>query len=284
MNKLLSRSIALVLAVSGTAYASTSANSVPSCYEANKMSVAPPATKKELFVLVDQTTPLDAKLQALVRENVGRLVQPGNAFTIAKFSSFGQGQYLEVLSSGTLEEGLSEDDRNSTGAKVLRNFDKCLKSQLDYGRRIAGAALNEALSGSSTDFAKSDVMGSVKEMSARVRESQANEKVLFLVSDMLENSGVSSFYASKNVKTLDVNAELKKAEAAKMFGDHGGARVYVLGAGLVQATTKDGAKDSGVYRLPAAMARLQEFWQQYFEQSNAKLEHFGAPALLVPVK
>lgn len=284
MKLLVPRMIAVTAAALSSLVLADTSNEIPSCYVANKLTVTPPATQTELFVLIDQTTPLDGKLQALVRENVGRLVQPGNAFTIATFSSFGQGKYVEVLSAGTLEQNFSESDRNSTGTRVLQTFDNCLRGQLDFGRRTAGAALNKALTGSSIDFAKSDVMGSVKELSARVRTSKVQNKVVFLVSDMLEHSGVSSFYASKNVRLLDVNVELKKAEAAKMFADLGGARVFVLGAGLVQMTTKDGAKDSGVYRAPESMNRLQDFWQKYFERSNSKLEHFGAPALLVPVR
>lgn len=271
------------LTLCGTALAGTD-NDVPSCYAASKMNVAAPATTTELFVLVDQTTPLDATLQASVRDNVGRLVTPGNAYTVATFSSFGQGQYLQVLSAGTLEHPLPAAQRDSIGARVLQNFDACMKGQADFGRRAAAGALQKALAGVSTDFAKSDVMGSIKEISARVRSSKASHKIVFLVSDMLEHSGVSSFYAAKNVRRLDVAAELKKAEAAQMFGDLAGARVFVLGAGLVQASSAAGAKDSGVYRDPQTINTLRQFWTQYFERSQGKLEQFGAPALLVPVQ
>ena len=52
--------------------------------------VAPPQT--ELFVIIDETTPLDRKLQDLVRENVGRLVVPSAAYVVASFSAFSQGR------------------------------------------------------------------------------------------------------------------------------------------------------------------------------------------------
>ena len=260
---------------------------IPSCYAANPKAELPvPTPQLELFVLVDQTTPLDASLQASVREQVGRLVQPGAAFTVASFSSYGQGRYLEVLAGGALEVAIPDDKRNSIGTKVLREFDACLKGQLNYGRNLAATGLNKALGGLSTEYAKSDVMGSVRELAQRIRESRAQEKVLFLVSDMLENSGITSFYANKNVRKLDVAAELKKAEAANMLADLGGARVYVLGAGLVQAPGGKGApaKDSGVYRDPVIMEGLRGFWESYIQRSNGKLQAFGAPALVVPVR
>jgi hypothetical protein len=260
------------------------ANDIPSCYVANKMKVAVPTTETEVFILIDQTTPLDTGLQDAVRENVGRLVKAGSAFVVASFSSFGQGRYLEVLSAGTLEGLIDAKLRDDISVKVLRNFDACMAGQADFGRNSAATALNKALSGSSPEFAKSDVMGSLKELSSRVKQSTAKDKIVFLVSDMLENSGISSFYASKNVRAIEPAAELKKAQEAQVVGDFGGARVYVLGAGLVQDNVGGKNKDSGVYRNPKTMAALRQFWNSYFETSHAKLAEFGAPALLSPVK
>ena len=260
------------------------ANDVASCYAANKMKMSPPATDTEVFVLVDQTTPLDAGLQDAVRENAGRLVKPGAAFVITSFSSFGQGHYLEVLSAGALEGPIDAKLRDDLPVKVLRQLDGCLVSQAEYGRKLAAGALNKALAGSSAEFAKSDVMGSLRELSSRVQQSTARDKIVFLVSDMLENSGISSFYANKNVRAIEPALELRKAQDAHAVGNFGGARVFVLGAGLVQETAGGKGRDSGVYRQPKTMAALRQFWTQYFEASHAKLVEFGAPALLSPVK
>jgi hypothetical protein len=101
---------------------------------------------------------------------------------------------------------------------------------------------------------------------------------------MLENSGISSFYANKNVRAIDPTAELKKAQDAQVVGDFGGARIFVLGAGLVQESAGGKSRDSGVYRNPKTMALLRQFWEGYFVASHAKLIEFGAPALISPVK
>lgn len=257
-------------------------NDIPSCYSANKIGVAPQPSASELFVLIDQTTPLDAALQDAVRENVGRLIKPGSAFVISSFSAFGQGRYMEVLSAGVLESQIDEKTRNGISVKLLRNFDACMNGQLDFGRRTAAMALNKALAGTAADLGKSDVMGSLRELSSRVRQSGARDKIVFVASDMLENSGVSSFYANNNVRAIDAKVELKKAEGAQMLADFGGARVFVMGAGLVQQN--GGMRDSGVYRDPKTMAQLRAFWGQYFAASKATLVEFGSPALLNPVR
>ncbi len=260
------------------------ANDVPSCYAASKIGLQAPIAETELFVIVDQTTPLDSNLQDSVRENVGRLVKPGSAFVVASFSSFGQGRYLEVLTAGTLEAPVAEKARDDIGVRIMQTFDACMKGQADFGRRTAAGALNKALAGSSPDFAKSDVMASLKELSSRVRQSKARNKIVFVVSDMLENSAISSFYSNRNVRNLDLAAELKKAESGQQIGDFGGARVFVLGAGLVQENGGGANRNSGIYRDPKTMASLRQFWSEYFTRSNAKLVEFGAPALLVPIQ
>ncbi len=260
------------------------ANDIPSCYAANKITLPAPPIERELFILVDQTTPLDAGLQASARENVGRLVKPGTAYVVASFSSFGQGRYLEILSAGTLEVPIAENKRDDISVKLLRSFDACMQGQFAYGQQAASAALNKALAGSSPDFARSDVMASLKELSSRVRLTTARDKLVFVISDMLENSSVSSFYAKRNVRALDPVKEIKIADSAQQIGDFANARIFVLGAGLVQENAGGRNKDSGVYRDPKTLALLRQFWEQYFIRSNAQLVDFGAPALLSPVR
>lgn len=259
------------------------ANDIPSCYAANKLP-SQSALDRELFVLVDQTTPLDAGLQNLVRENVGRLIKPGTAFVFGSFSSFGQGRYLEILTAGTLENPIADKARDDIGVKLLRSFDACMQSQLGYGLKVAAAALDKALAGSSSDLARSDVMASLKELSGRVRQSSAHDKVVLVVSDMLENSSISSFYAKRNVRPLDPAKEMKSAESTQQLGDFGGARIFVIGAGLVQDNAGGRNKDSGVYRDPKTLGALRQFWEQYFTRSNAQLVEFGTPALVAPVR
>ena len=260
------------------------ANDIRSCYTANKITLPAPQIERELFILVDQTTPLDAGLQASVRENVGRLVKPGTAYVVASFSSFGQGRYLEILSAGTLEGSIDENKRDDISVKLLRSFDACMQKQLGYGLKAASAALNKALEGSRPDFARSDVMASLKELSSRVRQSTAHDKLVFIISDMLENSSVSNFYANRNVRALNPAKEMKAAEAAQQIGDFADARVFILGAGLVQENTGGRNKDNGVYRDPKTLALLRQFWEEYFTRSNAKIIEFGMPALIAPVR
>ena len=102
---------------------------------------------------------------------------------------------------------------------------------------------------------------------------------MLLASDMLENSSVSSFYLHNAVRRIDPQVEMKNATAAGLIGDFGGARVYVIGAGLLGGD----AKVKNAYRDTQTVSALKEFWTLYFQKSNASIGEFGAPALLGPV-
>lgn len=258
-------------------------NDIPSCYAANpRIGRVAPTPDTELFVLVDQTTLLDQNLQNSVRENVARLVRPGMAFVIASFSAFSQGRYMEILNAGALEVGLPNDVRDNAPASALKAFDACMAGQQQFGVKMAAVALNKALAGSSPVLAKSDVLASIRDLSARVRGAAAKDRVVFIVSDMLENSSVSSFYADSNVRKIDPMKELSLAADAKVIGDFGGARVFVLGAGLVAEAAS--GKGKTVYRDPKTIAALRDFWTQLFTKANAQLVEFGTPALMSAVR
>lgn len=265
---------ALSLAASGSATAAE--NVVPSCYAATGMGAAPRPTQ-ELFVLVDQTTALDPVLNAAVRENAARLLRSGTAYTVASFSAFERSHYTAILSSGVLEAPIPAGLRPSVSVPRLKKLDACLVAQASFGARTALRALAQATAGSAGTFAHSEVMGSLKQLSARVAASPAPNRIVLVVSDMLEHSGVTSFYKSKSLRAIDPAAELANARASGMIGNFGGARVYVLGAGLLPPGGEGG-------RDPRAINALESFWLRYFAQSNARVAAFGTPDLVAPIR
>lgn len=257
-------------------------NSIKSCYDLAKIEGKNTAISKELFVLVDQTTSLDDELKQSVIQNSVANVNYGNAFTVAEFSAFVQGNYSSVVASAQLDWSLKEELRNDTPKKLLQAYDKCMKSQVGYAKKILEDSINKAFGASTNTIVRSDILKSLQELAENtVKTSTAKQKIVFIVSDMLENSSITSFYYKNGVKKIDPVAEIKIVEANKMLADFGGANVYILGAGLVPLT---GNKVTDSYRDPKTMNALQEFWRMYFEKSNAKLIEFGQPALLNTVE
>lgn len=270
---------ALALAGFGSAQAGTPQNQVPSCYAANKLDIKPAPPAQSFFIVLDETVVLDDNLQRALWDQVRAQLRPGTEFTVLRFSAFSQGKYLDVVASGALEQPIAAKERDSISVPKLKNFDACMKGQADFGLQLARGAVGKVLQASSFELTRSDIEGSLQALSRMVAESRSSKRTLLLVSDMLENSSVSSFYQNNGVRRIDPGQELKKAEKEKMLGDFGGASVYVMGAGIIAAPSGKG-KAGVQYRDARTMAALQEFWTGYFAKSNARLEAFGAPALL----
>lgn len=252
-------------------------DTVPSCYD-HKLGVTPAVSGTELFLLVDQTTLFDATLQQQVADNARLFMGPSNAFSIMTFSAFSQGRYLQVVSAGNIEPAIAAAARDDISKPLLSKFDACAKRQPQIAMQTIGAVLRAAFAGASPNLAKSDVMAALKSMSGRVKNSSASRKTVLIASDMLENSSVSSFYDGKgtSVKNIDPAKEIKLAGENDLFGDFGGAKIYVIGAGLLGDDAKKGSK----YRDPKTMRSLINFWNLYFQKSNATVVEIGQPALL----
>lgn len=279
MNKLFFISLLLsAMAFCTSSMAATDA--IPSCYD-SKLAAPAVAQAKEIFVIIDQTTLLDDQLKQSVANQIRPFLTAGNSFSVLVFSAFTQGKYTQLLTSGQLDHPLPIEQRSDVSKPRLAKFDHCMTQQSAQAMQVVGAALHTSFDGTSGDIAKSDVFASLKDISGKVRQSKANEKVVLLVSDMLENSSVSSFYASQSVRRIDPEREIKLASDNQLIANFGDARIYVIGAGLL---SDDAKKNKAAYRDPKTMQALASFWRTYFEKSKAQLVEFGQPALLNQVK
>jgi len=282
MHKFYPTLLSAALIALGTSATAAPVNQIPSCYAAGKLAIQPAPTQRAFFIVLDETVVLDDTLKRSLWELVKPLVAPGTEVSIYRFSAYSQGKYLDVVASGVLETPIAAKIRDSISVPKLKTFDACMNGQAQYGLTLTRNAIGKVLADSTFDLAKSDIDGSLFALSKVVKESKAPLRTILLVSDMLENSTVSSFYQNKGVRTIDPSAELKKVDNAKLFGDFGGASVYVMGAGLIQPLA--GGAKTAQYRDTRTMSALQQFWSGYFERSNAKLEAFGTPALLSVIK
>jgi hypothetical protein len=277
--KIKTRLIVLLLAtIAPAAFSQSSA--IQSCYVA-KLPAPNAAINQDLYILIDQTTVLDTQLKQQIANQIRPFLIHGNSFSVLTFSSYSQGKYTQLLVTGVLEPKLETEVRNDISKPLLNKFDLCMSRQAPIATQAIGAALRYAFDGTSNQLARSDILASLKEISSRIKQSTARTKIVLLVSDMLENSSISSFYQSQSVRKIVSEHEIKLVETNKFFGDFGGARVYVMGAGLIE---EDARNKNGSYREPQTMMALQNFWREYFDKSNAQLIEFGQPALLNAIR
>lgn len=249
------------------------AANMPSCASFAKISEGNP--QRLLTVVIDQTTLVDENLINKFNNIASEAIQPSTEVAIYTFSAFSQGEYFTRVFSAKVEDQLSEKDRYTLPKKALKIYDRCLSQQKPAVVFQTESKIDNAMNGARADLAKSDIMYSLSQVAKDIKQNQASEKYLFLFSDMLENSAVTSFYYKNKVKQVDIDKEISIVEKAGMFADFGGAKIYVMGAGILS----EKGKKKGVYRDPNTLQALNLFWKEWFKRSNARLIEFGMPEM-----
>ena len=274
---------ALALSCAAPAFAGL-VNDVPSCYQAFKLAQpAVAAPDKLVYVLIDQTVRLTPDLQRSVVRNVNGMIQSGTKFVVAEFSAFSQGRYLKVLHTGVVERPLPAAAYDNIPITKAPDIKACFRDQQAFAERMADTTVMDVMNAASFSLDQSDIMAAIQDVGQAVAEDPAQHKTLFLVTDGLENSSVTSFYARDAVRLINPVVELQKAQRANMLARIPGVKVYMLGAGIMAPVTHGTRAQRDGYRDPTTMAHLKSFWTAYFKASGAQLMEFGEPALVEPV-
>ncbi len=272
----------LLFLAAGTALAGTE-NAVPSCYKANYITPFSTSYDKLVYVLIDQTVQLDATLKKSVLNNMLPVLDPGTKFVVADFSAFSQGRYLQVLKTGIIESPIPPDHVGDVVMTRLQSFRTCMKNQKAYARNLALKTAYTAMAGGTSSLDHSDILMALKTVAATIRNDHAKQKLLFLVSDGVENSTVTSFYAHNSIRRLNVNVEMSKVKKDNLLAKFGSARVYVLGGAYLPPARHGTRNQREGYRNPLVLMALKRFWSRYFVKSGAHLVEFGTPTLVSPV-
>lgn len=254
-------------------------NDIPDCYGyAKVIDHRQPGSGRELTVIVDQTIPMPENIQKAAWGQINRFVAPGDKIRLYSFSAFLPDQFMQLRFAGELNQPLEGKVRDSVGMQSLRSFDKCVAEQQAFFRKKFGQVFVSSLREASEDIPRSEIFHSLRDIGEDLARQPAEERVILLISDMLENSDFGSFYVNNRIRDLQPQGELKRVSDKQLFADLQGARIYVAGAGLVTKDVKQ------AYRSGKTMELLQRFWKGYFEGSNASLVAFGSPSLNVDLK
>lgn len=249
-------------------------NDIPDCYQyAGLSALRPGAPQRELMVVVDETTPLILDLKKDALAHVLRFVQPGDRVSQYRISAYLPDSHMQLEFAGLVQAGPSEEQRADIGSNSLKKLDACLGKQQQFFRTQIAKHMGQSFGDIDKKIVKSEIVFSLQQIGEGWKHSKTNDKVMFLVSDMLENSDYTSFYQNNQIRQIDPVAELKKVTSAGLQADLQSVRVFVQAAGLVPNSVKNG------YRSGKVMQSLQTFWHDYFAASGATLEAFGTPVM-----
>ena len=258
-------------------------SNIPSCYRAFHLSAPGHPYNKLVYVLIDQTVLLNRNLEKSVIENLNRMIRPGTKIAIAEFSSFSQGHYLQVLHTAIVERPLPKLAYGNIPLTQVSQIKSCFVDQRAYAIKLLDSAAMRVMKSSSFSLAHSDIMSALKMVSKSIRQDPAQNKILIVVSDGLENSSLMTFYANNAVRGFNPKIELEAARKANLFGNFGGARVYVIGGAMIPPAKYGTLSQRQAYHSPTVLLDLRDFWRGYFRASKARLIEFGEPVLLESV-
>lgn len=252
--------------------------STESCYSRTRVTIPAPVPTRAVFVVIDQTTGLDERLRETVTSNLRRLLGPGTTYSIATFSAYGRGNYAQISATGAIDAPPPDDARSGQSVRSLERLDRCLPNQQEAVSAQAMLEIESALGGSATAFTHSEIMASLRQIAQAVRSSPARDKLVIVVSDLLEHSRDRSFYADRQLRLIDPEAELASSVEKDLLADFGGARIAVVGAGFLSPESREDA-----VRDRASLTALRTFWEAWFARSRGEILRYGEPDLMTPL-
>lgn len=253
---------------------STFANQT-SCY--SNISYATPEKKeaeRALYVFVDETIPLSDSMKKKIQELLTSWGKPGDLVKIARFSASYRELYPELVYSAFIEQKPDEKFMYNLHYMDKKQVMECLEEQKSRFKLGFETQLKAALKNINPKIPKSEILGSLKLLSKQlVLPDKAKEKILFLITDGIENSGVTSFYARGALKNIDHLKTISSLRKKGMMGYWKNTQVYVYGLGLLA--------DKKQYVNPNHVQSLKRFWERYFVESGGKILEIGTPELLL---
>jgi len=235
-----------------------------------------------LYVLVDQSVGFDDNIKNRVIVQVNNWLKSNRYIEIAGFSSAVKGRYFEVVTSGRLDADADEHYLNNLKRSDLIKYQKYHRKQHVVARQQVNKAIRAVFDASESSIPHSDIILSIKNYSLHIKKDNVKRKVLLILSDMFENSSLTSFYKNGAIKNIVPEDELKKMITRKMIPEFSqDVTVYVMGMGFYWGG--EGAK-SEEYLDPERSNNLKVFWENYFTASNAVIGEIGCPLMHGSIK
>jgi len=222
---------------------------------------------REIFIIVDKTTPFPENIRTDSLINIISIIKPRTAVSIFTFSEYKKDKHIDFIDRYHFNATLSKGNEYDMSKKKIRFYKNCLKAENNGLKRKIANDIYDNFKSDGENYDNSEILYSLKKISKEaISLTRAKEKIVFILSDMLENSSYTSFY-KEELKNLDIDKEINIVHKNKLFGNFSGADIVVVGAGIVG--NKKGYVDG------KDQDSLREFWELYFKESNAKLKVFS---------
>ncbi len=229
---------------------------------------------RALYVIIDETVPLSEEMKSKIVALLKGWGKAGDQVKIARFSASYRGLYPELIFASKLDSVPDKRFMFNLHYQDRERIKTCMQEQQASFSNKFTKALQVALQNINPKIPKSELLGSLKLLSKQlVMPDNAKQKTVLLISDGLENSGTTSFYANKLVRNIDSRKEIAKIRRKGLMGSWDKANVYIYGLGLMP--------DKKSYSKPEHVMKIRRFWEHYFVESGARVKAIGIPELLL---
>lgn len=249
--------------------------SANSCYDAvDYIKPMDNSPERALYLLIDQTTPLNKEMQKRVSGLLEGWGKAGDLVKVAQFSANMEGRYPQVVFNQKADKMPSDKYLWQLRWQDKKDMLACIEQQKSDFKMAVKAAVDGSLKGISSKIPKTELLFSLKELSKQIiMKDEAAHQVVVLISNGMENSGEMSFYKGKKIKSLPTQKTISKIRRKGLIGHWRGADVYIYGLGIIE--------NKKTYVKAAQLKQLRAFWERYFVEGGGKVKAVGMPELLV---
>jgi len=246
-----------------------------SCY--SHISYIKPESNKAnrvLYVLIDQTTPLSKAMRQKVTALVTSWGQSGDQVKIASFSANMKDRHLKLVYDKRRDVAPSQNFLYQLRQKDKQKLLECFESYKGSFNQSLTEAMEEVMRSIDIKIPKTEILFSLKELSrSMIAKSDAEHKVVLIVSNGMEHNPNLSFYSKGTIKMLETRKIISKVRRLGLIGHWQGANIYMYGLGLLESDKK--------YVQSSRLKQLREFWENYFVEGGGNVAALGMPELLV---
>jgi hypothetical protein len=258
---------------------SLSANPFPrTSYEVLYKNNIRPYPAEVLFVFIDQSVRYDNSIKNKAYQLVNEWIADGRAVEVYSFSSAQPGRYTLRITGGRVDDAPTEVFIDNLKRSERELFTVMHSRQRGIAKRVALNAMSQAFNESRDEIYHTDIVRTVKEMSEYIKQYRSDVKSVLMVSDMLENSQITSFYYNTRIRLIDVDKEIMKVSGKNMIGDFGrNVRVYILGLGFYNKAVSKVQNEN--YLDSDRINNIASFWYKYFSRSGSSVIEIGKPMM-----
>lgn len=234
----------------------------------------------EVYLLIDESTYFNDKAKEDVLKKVIPFVKDNTRINVFSFSEYSKTKTNRDLGSHYIYSSLTPKEEDDISRNKVKELKSCLDASKEYAISEIAKAINQGTRKKNESLKKSEILKNLKIYTKNnLRFSKAKRKVMIIMSDMIENSDYTTFYANGKLKKLNIDKELNNVKEHRLFSSFNEAEVYIYGLGLVEINSDK--KDS---RNAFIMDNLINFWDEYITESGGKPFGLDSPNMAFDIQ